>query len=39
MNKRMPVNKAKSARQFKATSRTVKAANMIPPPMRGGYRL
>lgn len=36
MNTRKPVNKSRSAAQFKATTRTVKALNM---PMRGGFRL
>lgn len=33
--KRAPVNKSKSANQFKRKTRKTKAANM---PMRGGYR-
>lgn len=37
--KRMPVNKATSARFFRKNSERTKAPNMAPPPMRGGYRL
>lgn len=37
--KRMNVNKSKSAGNFRAKSGRTKAANVAPPPMRGGYRL
>nr|QJB20124.1 MAG: hypothetical protein [Microvirus sp.] len=37
--KRMPVNKRKSAQQFKGNIRKTKAANMQQGPMRGGWRL
>lgn len=33
------VRKGKSARQFRNNTRRTKAANMAPPPMRGGIRL
>ena len=33
------VNKHRSAKQFKAISRTVAAANIAINPMRGGWRL
>lgn len=36
---RRPVNKRKSARQFKSNVRHTKAANIRGNPMRGGYRL
>lgn len=36
---RHSVNKAKSARNFRSKSGRTKAANIAPPPMRGGYRL
>lgn len=36
---RKPVSKGKSAAQFRRHSSHTKAANMAPPPMRGGYRL
>lgn len=35
---RKPVNKGRSARKFRAQAHRTKGANMIPPPMRGGYR-
>lgn len=38
-NKRIGVNKGKSARQFRNNTRKTKAANTAPMPMRGGYRL
>lgn len=37
--KRQSVNKSKSAKNFRAKSGKTKAANVAPPPMRGGYRL
>lgn len=37
--KRTPVNKSTSAKQFRSQSRTTKALNMTPPPMRGGFRI
>lgn len=37
--KRMHVNKRKSAGKFRNHIKHTKAANMAPPPMRGGYRL
>ncbi|WNK13439.1 MAG: hypothetical protein [Microvirus sp.] len=36
---RQSVNKKTSAKRFKKQQRTTKAANMAPPPMRGGIRL
>ena len=33
------VNKAKSARKFRKQAGRTKAANVAPPPMRGGIRL
>lgn len=36
---RQHVNKAKSAHQFKRNTSRTKAANLAPPPMRGGIRL
>lgn len=36
---RKPVSKSHSARQFRAKSATVKAANLAIGPMRGGWRL
>lgn len=37
--RRMHVNKARSARQFRRNSRRTKGANMKGAPMRGGIRL
>lgn len=37
--KRMPVNKARSARQFKRNVGKTKYANVKAGPMRGGIRL
>jgi len=37
--KRYSVNKNASAKKFSNTHKRVKAANVAPPPMRGGYRL
>lgn len=37
--RRKPVNKAKSAAQFRRNTRRTKAANVKPVPMRGGIRL
>lgn len=37
--KRFPVNKQRSASQFKRNVGTTKAANMRGAPMRGGIRL
>lgn len=36
---RKPVNKSRSAGQFRNNMKRTKAPNMAPPPMRGGYRL
>lgn len=36
---RKPVHKGMSARKFRHHVSHSKAANMAPPPMRGGYRL
>lgn len=36
---RMPVNKHRSAKQFKRNIRKTKAPNMKAAPMRGGIRL
>ena len=36
---RRSVNKSKSAAKFRSDSRRTKAANLAPPPIRGGYRL
>lgn len=36
---RSPVNKRKSARQFRSNTMNTKAANMAGPSMRGGWRL
>mgnify|MGYP003325855938 CR=1 FL=1 len=36
---RKPVNKHKSAKKFRRDMAHTKAANMAPPPMRGGYRM
>lgn len=37
--KRKPVQKQRSARAFRNNVQTTKAANIQPPPMRGGWRL
>lgn len=37
--KRKPVNKYKSAQQFKRNVQTTKAANVQAMPMRGGWRM
>lgn len=37
--RRQPVNKQKSAKQFRSNVRQTKAANVTPRPERGGYRL
>lgn len=37
--KRHGVSKGSSARSFRAGATRTKAANMAPPPMRGGIRL
>ncbi|WNK13790.1 MAG: hypothetical protein [Microvirus sp.] len=37
--KRSPVNKAKSAREFRSNTSRTKAGNLTPNPMRGGIRL
>lgn len=37
--KRSPVNKAKSAGQFRRNVGKTKRANVAPAPMRGGIRL
>lgn len=37
--KRMPVNKGRSARQFKRNVQKTKFANVKAGPMRGGIRL
>lgn len=37
--KRSPVNKQKSAKQFKRNVSKTKRANIAPAPMRGGIRL
>ncbi|WNK12962.1 MAG: hypothetical protein [Microvirus sp.] len=36
--RRYPVNKQKSAGQFRRNAGRTKAANVAPPPNRGGYR-
>lgn len=36
---RYPVNKGRSAAKFRSKTMRTKAANMVPPPMRGGYRM
>lgn len=35
---RSRVSKGKSAKSFRRKTKKTKAANMVPPPMRGGYR-
>lgn len=37
--KRVPVNKAKSAKQFRKGASKTKKPNVSPAPMRGGIRL
>lgn len=37
--KRYGVNKGSSARKFRGNISHTKAANVRPPPMRGGFRL
>ena len=37
--KRYPVNKRRSAAQFRSKSERTKAINLAGPPMRGGSRL
>lgn len=37
--RRHHVNKRSSAKSFRRHAHHTKAANMAPPPMRGGYRL
>jgi len=37
--KRYAVNKQKSAKGFRKAQGRTKAANMVAPPMRGGWRL
>lgn len=37
--RRKPVNKAKSAKAFRAKAAKTKSANVGAGPMRGGYRL
>ncbi|WNK14441.1 MAG: hypothetical protein [Microvirus sp.] len=39
VSRRMPVNKSRSAAQFRGNTSRTKARNIAPPPMRGGYRL
>lgn len=39
MSFRRPVNKQSGARKFRAQSGRTKAANVAPPPARGGFRL
>jgi len=36
--RRIPVNKGRSAAQFRNNAKRTKAPNMAPPPNRGGYR-
>jgi hypothetical protein len=36
---RMPVNKHKSAKQFRHNTSRTHPKNLSPPPMRGGYRM
>lgn len=36
--KRFPVNKQRSAKQFRRSVGKTKRANVAPPPNRGGYR-
>jgi len=37
--RRSRVNKGKSARKFRKSTQFTKAANVAPPPQRGGWRL
>lgn len=37
--KRFKVNKARSARKFRRAAGRTKSANVMPAPMRGGFRL
>lgn len=37
--RRFPVNKGRSAAQFRRKAGRTKAPNVAPPPQRGGYRL
>ena len=37
--RRMHVNKSRSAAKFRRHAGKTKAANVAPPPMRGGFRL
>lgn len=37
--KRSYVDKGRSARKFRGDTTRTKAANLRPPPMRGGFRL
>lgn len=39
MSYRKSVNKGASARKFRGNMKRTKAANIAPPPARGGYRL
>lgn len=39
MGYRRAVNKRQSARKFRGQVGRTKAANIAPPPQRGGYRL
>lgn len=36
--RRQPVNKGRSAAQFRKNASRTKVPNMAPPPNRGGYR-
>lgn len=38
MRYRKPVNKSRSAAQFRKNVKQTKQVNIGPPPMRGGYR-
>lgn len=38
-SRRSPVNKSRSARDFRSKSERTKAMNLAPPPMRGGFRI
>lgn len=37
--RRAPVNKSRSAKQFKSNIKRTKAPNAAPLPTRGGYRM
>jgi len=39
MSFRKPVNKSRGARHFRSQMGRTKAANIAPPPHRGGFRL